>query len=154
MIDQLKVAVTCAEMARMVSLSRARFYQLLAEGVFPQPNRSPETGRPFYDEEGQRLCLDVRRRNCGVNGKAVLFYARQMKPMNVPTKTRQTKQATNDTHFEDVLDGVRALGLEQVTAKEVEQIVAELFPKGVEQADRGEVIRAVFLSKKRQEFRG
>ena len=30
--------------------------------------------RPFYHEELQAVCLDVRRRNCGIDGKPVLFY--------------------------------------------------------------------------------
>lgn len=75
---ETKVAVSVAEMARMVGLSRARFYQLIQAGVFPAPERHAETGRPFYGEEAQRTCLEVRRRNCGVNGKLVLFYSRRL----------------------------------------------------------------------------
>ena len=35
--EPTKVAVSVAEMARMVGLSRARFYQLRRAGVFPTP---------------------------------------------------------------------------------------------------------------------
>ena len=45
--------------------------------AFPEPSRDDETGRPFYDEEQQVVCLEVRRRNCGVDGKPILFYARR-----------------------------------------------------------------------------
>jgi site-specific recombinase XerD len=58
---ELKAAVTVAEMARMLGMSRSRFYQLIGK-AFPQPSRD-EGGRPFFDEEGQKVCLEVRRRN-------------------------------------------------------------------------------------------
>src|SRR4051794_25107506 len=72
-----KVAVTVAEMARMVGLSRSRFYQLIGT-AFPQPERQPGTGRPIYTEAQQEVCLEVRRRNCGIDGKPILFYARRL----------------------------------------------------------------------------
>ncbi len=51
---QTKAAVTVAEMARMVGLSRARFYQLQDAGIFPLPLYDVSTRRPFYDEEAQK----------------------------------------------------------------------------------------------------
>ncbi|MHC4093389.1 MAG: helix-turn-helix transcriptional regulator, partial [Planctomycetota bacterium] len=58
-----KQCVSVTEMSRMVGLSRARFYQLMNQGVFPTPARRGETNRPFYDREGQEQCLLVRRTN-------------------------------------------------------------------------------------------
>ena len=52
-IQPLKEIVTVSEMARMVGLSRARFYQLLRVGVFQEPSRNQETKRPFYDRQQQ-----------------------------------------------------------------------------------------------------
>src|SRR6202521_3669747 len=75
MIVETKTAVTVAEMARMCGLSRARFYQLIGS-AFPWPVYNVATKRPFFDEEAQRICLEVRRRNCGVDGKAILFYSK------------------------------------------------------------------------------
>ena len=84
-----KAAVTVSEMARMVGLSRARFYQLVEAGVFPTPVYCVSTRRPMYVEELQEVCLTVRRRNCGVNGKPVLFYARGHR---LPTPTTKTQK--------------------------------------------------------------
>jgi hypothetical protein len=56
-----KTVVSVAEMARMVGLSRARFYQLVGEGIFPSPLYSVHTRRPFFSEEMQAICLEVRR---------------------------------------------------------------------------------------------
>ena len=63
-----KTVVSVADMARMLSLSRARFYQLVNEGIFPYPIYSVHTRRPYFSEEMQQVCLDVRKRNCGING--------------------------------------------------------------------------------------
>ncbi|HBI43342.1 MAG TPA: hypothetical protein DDY78_10875 [Planctomycetales bacterium] len=153
---QTKAVVSVAEMARMCSLSRARFYQLMKAGTFPQPDYDPQTGRPFYTEELQRHCLEVRRRNCGVDGRPVLFYARgnrppvQVKPTR-PTTAHPTraKLPKADDHA-DLLDGLAALGLTSATALQVGAALRVLYPSGVGGVDGGDVLRAVFLNLKRQ----
>ena len=70
-----KTVVSVAEMARMTGLSRARFYQLVNDGIFPSPVYDVHTRRPLYSEEMQQVCMEVRKRNCGVNGKPILFYS-------------------------------------------------------------------------------
>jgi len=143
---ETKGAVSVSEMAGMVGLSRQRFHQLMKEGVFPPPSRDEASGRPFYDEDAQRLCLEVRRRNCGVNGQVVLFYARRQgeaAPKPRPAKVRPPAPVL-DQHA-DILDGVRALGLGTATPAQVAESVRELFPAGVDGVDLGQAIRAVFM---------
>ena len=83
-----KAIVNVAEMARMCGLSRARFYQLVKEGVFPPPLYRIDNRRPYYVEAMQEVCLEVRRRNCGINGRPVMFYARRFGPThNAQAKT-------------------------------------------------------------------
>jgi hypothetical protein len=143
-LAETKAAMSISDVARMVGLSRQRFHQLMVAGVFPRPKKDRASGRPFYDEAAQQKCLDVRRRNCGVNGKVVLFYARRQ---NCPTpNTQPTKSRTPaTTQYADILDGVRALGVGTATAAQVATAVKEIFPNGTSEADPGEVIRAVFL---------
>jgi hypothetical protein len=135
--QETRAGVSVSEMARMVGLSRQRFHQLVQAGVFPQPQR--QDGHPFYDEPTQQQCLEVRRRNCGVNGRIVLFYARRS-----PAPTRPKKPTPAPTPHADLLDGLKALGL-VATAADVGVAVKELFPQGTAGIDGGEVIRAVFL---------
>ena len=59
-----------------VGLSRQRFYQLIGT-TFPYPVYDLKSRRPFYTAELQAMILEVRRRNCGIDGKPVLFYARR-----------------------------------------------------------------------------
>ncbi|MBY0522802.1 MAG: hypothetical protein K2R98_05370 [Gemmataceae bacterium] len=143
----LKMAVTVAEMARMVGLSRARFYQLQKAGVFPPPQVNPSTMRPFYDQEAQKVCLEVRRKNCGVNGQVVLFYARRQ--VIAPSKARPKKAEPKKHPQAELVEALKALGL-TATAAEVGEAVADLFGGRTDGKDEGEVIRAVFLHLKRR----
>jgi hypothetical protein len=148
---QTKAVVTVAEMARMVGLSRARFYQLQRAGVFPLPVYSVSTRRPVYVEEMQQDCLEVRRRNCGINGQPVLFYARRNGSVPAASKNRKSHGSPRqDGPHAEVLAGVRSLGLTRATVDEVEAAVKELFPQGTPAVDPGEVIRVVFVHLKRR----
>ena len=146
--QQTKAVVSVAEMARMVGLSRARFYQLIGT-TFPPPLYTEATKRPFYDEGLQAVCLDVRRRNCGVNGKPVLFYCRR--PLAAPTPGRKPRKAAaaSDKHA-NLLDALKGLGAANVTAAQVAEAVKELYPNGASAVPQGEVLRAVFLHLRRQ----
>jgi hypothetical protein len=152
MSETTKAAITISDMARMVGLSRARFYQLIGT-AFPWPVYSLATKRPYFSEELQRICLDVRRRNCGVDGRPVLFYARQLSLTAKPRPKRKPvakKTPTPDDGLLDILEGVRALGLSMTTYAQVEAVVKSAFPQGTRELPPGEVIRAVFLSLQRQ----
>src|SRR5205809_1024489 len=138
-IVQTKAIVTVAEMARMVGLSRARLYQLIQAGTFPPPLYDLTTRRPHYTEEMQLVCLDVRRRNCGVNGKPVLFYARGPRP-SITAKPRGTNKTKSTSHVE-LVEGLAALGLTS-TNDQVESALTVLYPTGTDKTDRGELIRA------------
>jgi hypothetical protein len=152
MSDETKAIVTVSEMARMCGLSRARFYQLQKAGVFPAPTY--HDGRPVYTEEQQQVCLEVRRKNRGINGKPVLFYARRIlgAPSPPPVKKVPTpnKSSPQNKDIAELLDGLNALGLTTATAAQVVGVTKELFPKGTDNLDQGEVLRAVFLHLKRQ----
>jgi len=148
MHDQTKAIVTVSEMARMCGLSRARFYQLQRAGIFPPPVYDVANRRPIYVEEMQIVCLEVRRRNCGINGKPVLFYCRGGNLRPSVTKGRKRKPKT-EKHA-DLINALVDLGI-SVTAAQVGQAVKELFANGIEGTDQAEVVRAVFLRLKRQD---
>ena len=144
MPDQLpsKMVVSVTEMAQMVGLSRQRFHQLRGT-AFPEPKRDSETGRPYYDEGLQQICLSVRKRNRGVDNRPVLFYSRRSKAgCNRKRSTTQAKPKSDQ--LSQIAEAVKALGL-PVLDSQVEKAVATLFPSGTEDADEGEIVRAVFL---------
>src|SRR5262245_51174143 len=145
--NETKAAVGVAEMARMVGLSRSRFYQLVGS-AFPPPAYDVTTRRPVYTEELQAACLEVRRRNCGIDGRPVLFYARRLG--SAPARSKKAKTPAACPHA-NLLDGLKGLGLGSATAAGVTAAVKELYPRGVEGIDQGEVLRVVFLHLKRQD---
>jgi hypothetical protein len=52
---------------------------------------------------------------------------------------------------DDLMDGLRALGLVAVTVSQVESAVKALYPSGVNEVGQGEALRAVFLHLRAQE---
>ena len=145
-----KMVVSVSEMARMVGLSRARFYQLVRAGTFPEADQEPVTGRPCYCEEKQRACLEVRRRNLGINGQAILFYARRRDMATKRTQSPKPKLEGQRGDVKALVDGLNALGLTTATAAQVEQVMVDLYPNGTEGRDRGEVLKTVFLEIRRR----
>jgi hypothetical protein len=145
--NETKAVVSISEMARMVGLSRSRFNQLMGT-TFPWPRYSVSTRRPFYDEELQQSCLEIRRRNCGIDGKPVLFYAKRINA-TVPVRKRK-KVAAVKNDYADLIDGIKSLGLVAVTAVQVAEAVNELYPQGMPEGASGQVMRAVFLHLRRQ----
>lgn len=146
-----KAAVSVTEMARMVGLSRARFYQLVKRGTFPPADQDASTKRPCYLAEKQRQILEARRRNCGVDGKPILFYCRRNdagQPRTAP-RPDSGKSKVVVKKYADLIDGLAALNV-TVTVAQVEPLVKELFPSGTDGVDPGEVIRAVFLRIQRE----
>jgi hypothetical protein len=137
-----KAIVTVSEMAKMVGLSRARFYQLVRGGVFPPPVY--RSGRPVYTAELQEVCLGVRKSHRGINGEPVLFYAKRRPSRPATTPAPRNKDVTA------LVESLNALGLATATAAQVEKATKELFPKGTGGLDQGEVLKRVFLHLRKQ----
>ena len=141
-----KQAVGVAEMARMVGLCRARFYQLIGS-AFPYPIYDVTTRRPFYPPELQERCLDVRRRNVGIDGRAVMFRRRGREVALPSPKKRSRSKAPDDSRYREMVAGLRSLGLAGVGVEQVQAALKELGVSG----GGSEVLRAVFLHLKRQD---
>ena len=145
-----KETVSVAEMARMVGLSRARFYQLIGS-AFPFPLYQVATRRPFFNAEQQQVCLEVRRKNCGIDGKPIMFYARRGGETLPRAKNRRpTVQKKTTEPLAGLLESVHALGLTTATLADVSRAVKELFSNGWNSVPEAEVIRSVFIHLKRQ----
>ena len=144
-----KSIVSVSEMARMVGLSRQRFHQLRGT-AFPEPEYDPETKRPYYDLEKQQVCLDVRQRNCGIDGKPILFYARRNDVGVVRKPQKKKTDKSSNSKFDQITDSIRSLGMKSNSEK-VTEAINNMFPNGIKNTDEAEVIRAVFLHLKQSE---
>jgi len=132
---------------KAVGLSRARFYELLGS-AFPYPIYDVMTHRPFYPPELQEQCLDVRRRNCGIDGKPIMFHrrGRDVVPA-IPKKRSRSRPASDDSRCREMVAGLRSLGLAGVTAEQVQAALKELGVSG----NGSEVLKAVFLHIKQRQ---
>mgnify|MGYP000857688696 CR=1 FL=1 len=145
--DDLKAAVSVTEMARMLGMSRSRFYELIQEGVFLPPIHDVETRRPFFPPKIQMANLEIRARNLGANQRPILFYARrsgsQDRKEQRPSKFAsglQPKQSVDP----DLVDDLADLGIEGVTDAQVRSAIRICFPKGKTGVEESEVLRAIY----------
>lgn len=146
--------VTCVEMARMCGLSRSRFYSLVKEGIMPQPSRREGTNRPCYTREQQAQCLLVRKTNCGVNGKPVLFYAvrpvsvesqRQARPRSgAPRRTERDRRQQADPILTDLRAGLSELGVTEISDAELRGALADEYPDGHANMPMATLLMVVF----------
>jgi hypothetical protein len=142
-MNEYRDAMNIAETARLINMSRSRFNQLLGT-VFPLPKRD-DLGRPYFDREQQMQIVEIRRTNTGLDGRPILFRATGSRS-SPPSKTRATPTAVPKQGHTELLNAIRALGLEGATRKDIEQCLSTLFPDGRLPTDQRDLIRQVFLS--------
>jgi len=124
-------------MAQKLKLSRARFYQLLQDGVFPPPAYCIRTRRPLYSRNLQEQCLRIRRAGITATGQPILFYTPRANKSKacLPRRDRSSRVLTN------ALD---KMGL-KVTQRQLKCAIATLYPEGLpETEDMGPVISNLF----------
>ena len=148
--QSLRTFLSCSAVARKLGLSRQRFWQLRKDGVFPQPQIDKETARQFYTDDQLELCVDLRRRNVGLNGKVVLFYSARSTPsVPKPSNKKRKKKQTSGRH-QSIIEALRNFGLSGVNEDQIDEAIGKMFPSGTEGAEQGEVVRQVFLYLQRQ----
>jgi hypothetical protein len=142
MIDRL---MSVSQVAKLVGLSRQRFHQLMREGVFPPPVYDITTRRPHYTEEMQKVCLAVREKNVGINGRVVLFYARRPGNELKKTHTQRSASPKRPPKHNRLIDGLRGLGLATATEQQIEVALKELYPAGTSGMGEAELLRTIFV---------
>jgi hypothetical protein len=133
-----KQIVSITEIAQMVQLSRARFYQLLEQGFFPKPLYDERSKRPYYDLALQKKILECRQSGIGVDGSYMLFYS----PRKKETTPRKIEQKI-DPYIKELVETLTTMGLD-ITAKQVQQGLIEIYPDGTDGQEQGVVIRELF----------
>jgi len=83
--------------------------------------------------------VKARETGVGVNGEYVLFYER------LTTTPKGIAKADHSA----LLEGLRTLGLTNVTTAQIDAVIAACFPKGTAGQDEANVLRAVFRHLKR-----
>ncbi len=138
---KIRPIISVGDMAEALGHSRARFWQLQRQQIYPMPLHDIRTKRPFYDARLQKICHDVRETGIGCNGQYILFYAPRKKPAQSRAKLKAPQRATPPEH-QELAETLNQMGLE-VSGEQVSEAVETLYPDGLEK-DMGVVVREVF----------
>ena len=125
--------VTVSELCEILGVSRTRLYDLIRDGILPQPMRNPSNNRPVFNAELTETCRQVMKTRIGVNGQPY-----------TPNKKRKTSDtAPRRARHESLIASLSALGM-TATAKQVDEALKSLpdSGKGLEESD---LIKQVFL---------
>jgi hypothetical protein len=144
-----EAAISVSEMARRVTLSRARFYELIEEGVFPMPVYCIWTRRALYTAEAQRQCLEVRATNMGLNGRYVLFYSPRGAASAAAPRRGRPAAPSNNPLLSDLREGLTALGMASVSDDQLRAALEAAFPSGTAGIDSGAVLASIFRQLRR-----
>lgn len=138
--------VNVSQMARMVGLSRQRFWQLATEGVFLMPVYDIRTRRPFFDQPMQETNLKIRQTNYGLNNRPILFYSRRpsVELETAQPKSKRSNESKPAPKYRSLIDGLKQLGMMSVTSTQVEKAIQNLYPTGLP-SEEGEVLRTIFV---------
>lgn len=143
-----RVVLTISDMARVVGLSRSRFYALMQQGVFPMPLYLIATKRPFFDERLRDECLNVRRTGLGVNDQPILFYPRRAGPPTTRSSKstlRGKKKTPNiNPRVLRLIELLKGLGVENPSPDSVTAALSECFPNGSDEKADHELVGAVY----------
>jgi hypothetical protein len=134
-----KAVVSVSELSSILGISRSRFYQLLAQNVFPQPLYDIRTRRPFYSQDLRDKCMEIKETGIAFNGQYILFYTPRKNPGSAPKNAAQKK----GSKYQDIKEALVQMGLD-VSEEQVSNAVADVFPEGIENRDQGMVLRELF----------
>lgn len=128
-----RAAYSVVEVAKLCRLSRARFYELIDQGVMPPPVHCIKTRRPLYPAEIAARCVEVRETNTGFDGRYVMFYGRRATPLaGGPTTSAapRQRQPCLDPLSREMVESLRAMGV-SCPQEEIVEAIRNRCPQGL-----------------------
>ena len=138
------------QLCSLMSISRARYYQILAEGLLHPPLYS-DSNRPYFTRELALENIAVKKNNIGINGKICIFYncSPSILRQKITTK-RKNIRAKLLTKTLILLKDFLALVLMEFLTLKYEAALKKCFPNGVGNVEEGEILRQVYCLIKEQ----
>ena len=127
--------LTVSAHVAQLSISRARFYDLVAEGFFLPAIFLLANKRPAYTAQMAERNKIAMMTGIGLNGQPKVFYRRRQGDgaENEQPRRRSRRSASrrnrSDAMLTNLVDSLRALGLTNVSQDQVATAVAELFSR-------------------------
>jgi hypothetical protein len=140
-----KAVYSVTEVAALVGISRARFYDLVKDGVMPYPVHCIRTRRPLYVADTAAICVRVRKSNIGIDGRYVIFYARreQTKTNSAPALQPPDRPSPPDPLLRDMIETLRAMHV-QADDAELTVAITQQCPDGVKEETFEADLRTIF----------
>lgn len=126
------------KVCKILKLSRAQFYNLQKDGVFPPCLKHEKTNRSYMDENLKNQCLEIKKTGISFDGsKFHLFY----EPRKETGKPRKKHNGTNQ--YAVVIETLKQMGIKKISQDDINNAIAEIFPDEIP-ADEGVLIRELF----------
>ncbi len=125
------------QMIAMLGMSKARFYQHLKNGVFPHPIYCIRTKKPFYPENLQKQCMEIRKTGIGHNGLPVIFYT----PLQREHGKSKDKPGRD---YREIVEALKNMNI-KATNKEIDSALRKLkIPPLAEGPIDSEILKKLF----------
>ena len=123
--------LTFSEMSEILGISKTRLYDLIRDGILPQPLRNPSNNRPYWSSELADSCRHVVKSRVGLNGQPY-------------TPNRKGKKNTSTTlprdRHESLISSLAALGV-AASPKQIDEALKSLPPN----LEEGDLVKQIFL---------
>jgi hypothetical protein len=129
--------LTFAEISEILGISKTRLYELIRQGIFPEPQRNASNNRPLFNSDLTERCRQVLKTRIGVNGQPY-----------TPNRKRKSPAAAQRGRHESLVGHLSSLGI-TATSKQVDDAIKSL-PEGGKGLDEGDLVKQVFLRLRQQ----
>ena len=124
----------------IVGLSRAQFYNLQRDKVFPAALTDQKTGRKYFTLEQQKECYTIRISGITNSGEFYLFY--ELRSSISPSPQKKSTPPI-DPKIIELVDTLNHMGLE-VNAEQVSGALKSVYPEGYDKIEDGLLIRQLY----------
>ena len=124
----------------IVGLSRAQFYNLQRDNIFPPAQTDKKTGRKYFTLEQQKECYNIRTSGIAHNGEFYLFYTLRSSDQTSAPKKIAPKA---DEKSIELMETLNHMGLD-VKADQVSEALKSIYPEGHENIEEGLMIRNLY----------
>jgi len=125
----------------IVGLSRAQFYNLQRDKIFPPAQTDEKSGRKYFTLEQQKECYNIRTSGIAHSGDFYLFYDPRSSSQSSSPQKKTAPKANAKTI--ELIDTLSQMGLE-VKAEQVSEALKTIYPEGYENIEEGLLIRNLF----------
>ena len=125
----------------IVGLSRAQFYNLQRDQIFPPAQTDEKSGRKYFTLEQQKECYNIRTSGITYSKDFYLFYSPRSSSQSSSAQKKTAPKS--DERAIELMDTLNQMGLD-VKAEQVSEVLQSAYPEGYQSIEEGLLIRNLF----------